>query len=542
MGIENRDEAEKCLEIGRNALRRGDSAKAVRFFAKSLSLHELPGVAALKAQVEREMNAADEADDDAAAPPPPRGARRRARRRARRARRGERGGGGGAAARVDQLGRKPYTAEQVAAVKRILELKTDRRHGHYKVLGVAHGAGEDEVKKAYRKLALKYHPDKNAAPGADDAFKAIGTAFAVLSDADKRAFYDNYGDEDMPEQPGAGGAGPGMRRRRAHADEVSPEEIFNMFFGVHPGATRAGPACASTYNMGGGGGGGGARRRRLAGRAARPAAAAAASLASPSSRTRPGASLRLALSPRARARARARETRSRASPVGAQSRRLRTRPRPVPSPELDLRRLAAQQHAGSHLFALANQQVLGASRHARARVTPTSVLRDRELRAYARDPRSLRMVEQRSSRSSSTSCETSATCKSSSTDSCTRSAAPRLSLRDPRARACAHSRARAAAARPRAGAREHRAGERPGERLLHSVVQGADDDTPAADPGQPAEQPHPAVDVASAARGALPLALCRLAAIYGLQLPALFPRARSGRRQVGVRGDWCPSR
>ena len=48
MGIENRDEAEKCLEIGRNALRRGDSAKAVRFFAKSLSLHELPGVAAAR--------------------------------------------------------------------------------------------------------------------------------------------------------------------------------------------------------------------------------------------------------------------------------------------------------------------------------------------------------------------------------------------------------------------------------------------------------------------------------------------------------------
>ena len=68
----------------------------------------------------------------------------------------------------------------------------------YKVLGGAENASDKDITKAYRKLALKYHPDKNAATGADDAFKPIGTAFAVLSDADKRAFYDIYGYEYMP--------------------------------------------------------------------------------------------------------------------------------------------------------------------------------------------------------------------------------------------------------------------------------------------------------------------------------------------------------
>lgn len=62
--------------------------------------------------------------------------------------------------------------------------------------GVRKEATEDELKKAYRKLALKFHPDKNKAPGATEAFKAIGNAFAVLSDAQKRRRYDQFGPED----------------------------------------------------------------------------------------------------------------------------------------------------------------------------------------------------------------------------------------------------------------------------------------------------------------------------------------------------------
>lgn len=79
----------------------------------------------------------------------------------------------------------------------------------------------------------QHQPDKNAAPEADEAFKAISAAFTTLSDPDKRRSYDQFGDED----------GPAAAAARAnpfrHAD-VTPEEIFNMFFGMHGAAMGGG--------------------------------------------------------------------------------------------------------------------------------------------------------------------------------------------------------------------------------------------------------------------------------------------------------------
>lgn len=66
---------------------------------------------------------------------------------------------------------------------------------YYKVLGIAKGATEDEIKKAYRKQALRHHPDKNKSPGAEDKFKEIAEAYDVLSDAKKKEIYDRYGEE-----------------------------------------------------------------------------------------------------------------------------------------------------------------------------------------------------------------------------------------------------------------------------------------------------------------------------------------------------------
>jgi DnaJ-class molecular chaperone len=64
------------------------------------------------------------------------------------------------------------------------------------VLGLTRGATEDDIKKAYKKLALKFHPDKNRAPNATDAFKKISTAFACLSNKEMRGIYDEHGTEE----------------------------------------------------------------------------------------------------------------------------------------------------------------------------------------------------------------------------------------------------------------------------------------------------------------------------------------------------------
>jgi len=88
----------------------------------------------------------------------------------------------------------------------------------YDVLGVAPTADDNALKKAYRKLAMKYHPDKN--PEAGDKFKEISMAYEVLSNPEKRKLYDQAGEQGIKEG-GSGGGGGGM----------NPMDIFDMFFG-----------------------------------------------------------------------------------------------------------------------------------------------------------------------------------------------------------------------------------------------------------------------------------------------------------------------
>ena len=64
---------------------------------------------------------------------------------------------------------------------------------YYQILGVSRDASEEEIKKAFRQQALKYHPDRNQEPGADAKFKEINEAYQVLSDPEKRKLYDQYG-------------------------------------------------------------------------------------------------------------------------------------------------------------------------------------------------------------------------------------------------------------------------------------------------------------------------------------------------------------
>lgn len=84
------------------------------------------------------------------------------------------------------------------------------KRDYYEVLGVPKGADDKEIKKAYRRIAMKYHPDRNSDdPKADDKFKEATEAYEVLMSAEKRAAYDQYGHAGVDPQMGAGGAGFG---------------------------------------------------------------------------------------------------------------------------------------------------------------------------------------------------------------------------------------------------------------------------------------------------------------------------------------------
>ena len=119
------------------------------------------------------------------------------------------------------------------------------KRDYYEVLGVEKGASADEIKKAYKKMAIKYHPDRN--PGdkkAEEKFKEAAEAYEVLSDENKRARYDQFG------HAGMGGAAGG-----GYGQSMSMDDIFSMFGDIFGG--RGGFS-----GFGGFGGGGGRQQTR----------------------------------------------------------------------------------------------------------------------------------------------------------------------------------------------------------------------------------------------------------------------------------------
>ena len=121
------------------------------------------------------------------------------------------------------------------------------KRDYYEVLGVDKGASASEIKKAYRKIALKYHPDKNPDDTkAEEKFKEAAEAYEVLSDDNKRERYNRFGHAGMK---GAGGGGHHMNM----------EDIFSQFGDIFGGAFGGGGFGGSGF------GGGGGRRRRMKG-------------------------------------------------------------------------------------------------------------------------------------------------------------------------------------------------------------------------------------------------------------------------------------
>ena len=88
--------------------------------------------------------------------------------------------------------------------ERIVMHVISKREDYYALLSVSKTATEDEIKKAYKKLALKLHPDKNRHPKAEEAFKHVSTAHQTLSDKEKRRIYDRHGQQGVQQHESYG--------------------------------------------------------------------------------------------------------------------------------------------------------------------------------------------------------------------------------------------------------------------------------------------------------------------------------------------------
>eukprot|EP00124_Ichthyophonus_hoferi_P005785 Ihof_evm1s954 gene=Ihof_evmTU1s954 len=225
MSDANKDEAFKCISLGVKYLKEGSKEKALKFFRKSDCLFPTDEAKEHIKNILEDSIGPDETLNDSTPEPSytssptsshdedimnGRTNENTARRR--------KGNSTGA-----NMGE--FTAEQLEAVK---ELKR-RGTNHYAILGLKSDANDAAIKKAYRKLALQFHPDKNKAPGAIEGFKLIGKAFKVLSDPTTRRTYDLQGDEGV-ERNNRNGGFP-----TDDFNAFTAEEMFQMFFsGIHP--------------------------------------------------------------------------------------------------------------------------------------------------------------------------------------------------------------------------------------------------------------------------------------------------------------------
>lgn len=225
----NKDDALKCLKIGKAAIDSGDQARGIKFLNKARRLDpSLP--------IDDLLAAAQKSSDDSAVPDSS-GASKDA--------------SGAAASKTSdqpsirqrkastgssssQPSAPVYTEEQISIVREI-----KRKKDYYEILGVEKSCSVDDVRKAYRKLSLKVHPDKNNAPGAEEAFKAVSKAFQCLSNEESRKKYDVVGSEEPVYERRASRYRGGQSFNGFYDAEFDADEVFRNFFfgGAMPPAT-----------------------------------------------------------------------------------------------------------------------------------------------------------------------------------------------------------------------------------------------------------------------------------------------------------------
>ncbi|TYJ55212.1 hypothetical protein B9479_004146 [Cryptococcus floricola] len=232
----NREEALRALAIAQKHRAATNYPSALKFARKSVALYSTPEGEAMVTIIERDIKIAD------AGSSAPAGSAGESKGKASGVEEHvteahARPGHGKAQAAGAGEKKREYTPKQIEVVKRV---KACKHHEYYEILSVEKSCSENDVKKAYKKLALALHPDKNGAPGADEAFKMVSKAFQVLSDTNLRAAFDSNPSYDPTQRnPGPSGGGmSGMRGGGMHPgfgggyqQEVNPEDIFNMFFG-----------------------------------------------------------------------------------------------------------------------------------------------------------------------------------------------------------------------------------------------------------------------------------------------------------------------
>lgn len=221
----NKDDALKCLKIGREALELGDRNRALKFINKARRLDPTLAVDDLLTTLEKDSVDHAAEPGGAAASEQPAHSGKPAENSSARHRFPSNGSSSSSSSTA-------FTEEQILIVRQIKKKKD-----YYEILGLERTCSIEDVRKAYRKLSLKVHPDKNKAPGAEEAFKAVSKAFQCLSDEESRKRYDVVGSEEPVYQRRESRRGRQGFNGYYDAD-IDAEEIFrNFFFGGMPQTT-----------------------------------------------------------------------------------------------------------------------------------------------------------------------------------------------------------------------------------------------------------------------------------------------------------------